>query len=75
MLLVPWSRARVAALVTVAVLGTAPGYLDAQSPARTAAGITTPKDQFGFEIGDDYLLANYRQLADYWRSSTASPTG
>ena len=56
------SRARAAALVTVAVLGIATGRLDAQSAARPAAGITTPKDQFGFDIGDDYLLANYTQL-------------
>ncbi|HEX6972898.1 MAG TPA: M14 metallopeptidase family protein [Vicinamibacterales bacterium] len=29
--------------------------------------ITSPKDQFGFNLGDDYQLANYRQIADYWR--------
>ncbi len=28
--------------------------------------ITSPKEQFGFDIGDDYRLANYTQLADYW---------
>src|SRR5215831_184250 len=27
--------------------------------------ITTPREQFGFNIGDDYLLANYTQYADY----------
>ena len=27
--------------------------------------ITTPKEQFGFNIGDDYMLANYTQYADY----------
>lgn len=31
-----------------------------------AAGITTPKEHFGFNIGDDYCLANYQQLTDYW---------
>ena len=65
------SRARAAALVTVAVLGTAAGHLDAQSPARSAAGITTPKAQFGFDIGADYQLATYRQMADYWRKLDA----
>ena len=63
------SRARAAALVTAAVLGVATGRLDAQSPAR--AGVTTPKAQFGFDIGADYQLATYRQLADYWRKLDA----
>ena len=27
--------------------------------------ITTPKEQFGFNIGDDYVLVNYTQYADY----------
>jgi hypothetical protein len=29
------------------------------------ARITTPKEQFGFAIGDDYVLANYTQYVDY----------
>ncbi len=29
--------------------------------------VTSPKEQFGFDIGDDYRLANYTQLVDYWR--------
>ncbi|MEO7963805.1 MAG: peptidase, partial [Gemmatimonadaceae bacterium] len=28
--------------------------------------ITTPKEFFGFNIGDDYKLATYTQFADYW---------
>ena len=28
--------------------------------------VTSPKQQFGFEIGDDYRLATYAQLVDYW---------
>src|SRR5215471_11378329 len=27
--------------------------------------ITTPKEQFGFNIGDDYVLVNYTQFIDY----------
>ncbi len=65
------SPARAAALVMVAVLGTWTGRLDAQPTARPAAGITTPKAQFGFDIGADYQLATYRQLADYWRKLDA----
>ena len=29
--------------------------------------ITTPKEQFGHDIGDDYWLATYTQLVDYWK--------
>lgn len=29
--------------------------------------ITTPREQFGFNIGDDYQLATYSQLLDYWK--------
>ncbi len=28
--------------------------------------ITTPKEEFGSNIGDDYFLANYRQISAYW---------
>ncbi len=44
-------------LLAVVVLGTAPA---------DAAPITTPKEHFGFNLGDDYCLANYKQLAAYW---------
>ncbi len=36
------------------------------SPA-TAQTITTPKQQFGFSIGDDYQLATYDQFQAYWQ--------
>ena len=29
--------------------------------------ITTPKEQFGHDIGDDYWLATYTQLMAYWK--------
>ncbi|MEO5903099.1 MAG: M14 metallopeptidase family protein, partial [Gemmatimonadaceae bacterium] len=29
--------------------------------------ITTPLKQFGHNIGDDYFLANYKQLTEYWQ--------
>ena len=35
--------------------------------ARADKAITTPKEQFGFDIGDDYQLANYQQLTAYWK--------
>jgi hypothetical protein len=34
--------------------------------------ITTPKEQFGFDLGDDYQLANYTQIAEYWRKLDAA---
>ncbi|MGE5245339.1 MAG: M14 metallopeptidase family protein [Betaproteobacteria bacterium] len=35
--------------------------------AQKARKITTPKEQFGHDIGDDYFLANYTQLTAYWQ--------
>ena len=29
--------------------------------------ITTPREEFGANFGDDYFLASYRQIAAYWR--------
>jgi hypothetical protein len=29
--------------------------------------VTNPKDHLGFDIGDDYQLASYTRLAEYWR--------
>jgi len=40
-------------------------YSAGQSVAAERA-ITTPKEHFGFNIGDDYCLANYQQLSGYW---------
>src|SRR5512132_2196825 len=33
-------------------------------PAR----VTTPKEHFGFNIGDDYQLATYDQFVAYWQT-------
>jgi hypothetical protein len=33
--------------------------------------ITTPKEHFGFNIGDDYHLATYTQFMSYWRKIDA----
>jgi hypothetical protein len=35
--------------------------------AQTLPGITTPKEALGFDIGDDYQVANYSQLEAYWK--------
>ncbi len=36
-------------------------------PAAETTSATSPKQFFGFSIGDDYKLANYTQLTEYWR--------
>jgi hypothetical protein len=41
-----------------------PAAAIAQQPAT--ASITTPKQQFGHNIGDDYWLATYDQFEAYW---------
>jgi hypothetical protein len=35
--------------------------------AQTTPKITTPKEALGFDIGDDYSVANYTQLEAYWK--------
>ncbi|MBA2354706.1 MAG: peptidase [Acidobacteria bacterium] len=50
------------ALVACVVLWTLTG---ASGLAQT--GIVSPKEQFGFAIGDDYQLATYEQLSAYWQ--------
>jgi hypothetical protein len=48
------------------------GALAVQAPLVLAqAHITSPKEQFGFNIGDDYKLANYTQLQQYWHKLDA----
>src|ERR1700750_1640135 len=37
------------------------------------AQVPTPKEFFGFDIGDDYQLANYTQTEAYFRKLAASP--
>jgi hypothetical protein len=34
--------------------------------AQTQTHITTPKEEFGANFGDDYFLASYKQIAAYW---------
>jgi hypothetical protein len=37
--------------------------------ARTAsAHITTPMEAFGHDFGEDYFLANYKQISSYWHT-------
>src|SRR5947207_14867018 len=44
------------------------GLLAYAQPARR---ITTPKETLGFNLGDDYHVANYTQLEAYWKKLAA----
>ena len=57
---------RRATLLTAMLSATAVG---AQTPP--AGKITTPKEFFGFNIGDDWKLANYDQFQKYWKKIDA----
>src|SRR5687767_11428802 len=47
-------------------LGLAP-LLVAAAAAHAQGRVTSPREHFGFNIGDDYRLATYTQFAEYWR--------
>ncbi|MEX2180002.1 MAG: M14 family metallopeptidase [Gemmatimonadaceae bacterium] len=49
-------------VAALALLLAIPATVPAQSPR-----ITTPKEEFGHNFGDDYFLANYQQIAAYWQ--------
>ena len=56
----PRAQTRPAAPATAAPAPTA--------PARAAAvRLTTPMEEWGHNLGDDYFLANYQQLMAYWK--------
>ena len=54
-------RARLRVALTALLLVSA-----ADARAQTAA-VTSPKQHFGFNIGDDYQLATYTQFVEYWQ--------
>src|SRR4051794_27878912 len=35
--------------------------------SQAASPVTTPRQQFGADVGDDYFLATYTQLEQYWQ--------
>ena len=53
---------RFAALVTLAVMV---AVATPVAQRATAPKTTAPKEQFGFDIGDNYRLVNYTQYVDY----------
>jgi hypothetical protein len=55
-----------AMLAAISLAGAAP---QAQIPAGTpmVQGVTSPRQEFGKDIGSDYFLVNYQQLMAYWK--------
>ena len=51
--------------ILIAVLTLFPLGAIAQAPL---SDITTPKESIGFNMGDDYCLANNVQMESYWRT-------
>jgi hypothetical protein len=68
--MVPIARLRRASRIALAGLLLAAAFTALPLPAA-AARVTSPKEQFGFAIGDDYQLVNYKQLAAYWKKLDA----
>ncbi|MBP1661181.1 MAG: hypothetical protein H6P95_2373, partial [Candidatus Aminicenantes bacterium] len=68
--MVPIARLRRASRISLAGLLLAAAFTALPLPAA-AARVTSPKEQFGFAIGDDYQLVNYKQLAAYWKKLDA----
>jgi uncharacterized membrane protein YgcG len=50
-------------LLLAAVLAFPVPAVAQQAPGK----VTTPKEFFGFDMGEDYCLANYKQMVDYWK--------
>src|SRR5437762_720709 len=58
----------------LAILAPAALFFAAFLAAQPAPKITTPKEALGFNLGDDYMVANYTQLEAYWKKmATESP--
>jgi hypothetical protein len=56
-------RCRWTSIALLAAMMAAPALTAAQATQR----ITSPRDEFGHRFGDDYFLANYKQLSEYWK--------
>src|SRR6266850_2124154 len=58
---------RTARASVLALLLVVSGSRGASTQSQAAPAITSPKQQFGANIGDDYFLANYTQIEAYWK--------
>jgi hypothetical protein len=60
----PMNRRALAISLLLACLAAIPARILSQA----APPVTTPRQQFGANIGDDYFLATYTQLEQYWHT-------
>src|SRR5438874_10226724 len=52
-------------MLALAALVVALGVAAPEAQRAAAQKVTSPKDQFGHAVGDDYFLVNYTQYVDY----------
>jgi hypothetical protein len=62
------SRPRALVVAVLVLLVSALRAQTPPTPPAPSAAVTTPRQQFGAAIGDDYFLANYTQLEAYWKA-------
>src|SRR4029077_2492346 len=58
---------RIFAMLLIILALTCAGSLSAQAPPR----VTTPKEAFGFNVGDDFQMVSYTQAEAYWKKLAA----
>ncbi len=49
------------------IMGLAVLFISGQQLLFSQSTITSPKDHFGINIGDDYNLITYTQMIEYWK--------
>lgn len=54
-------------LLLVVFAAVLPAAVAQTKPAAADKVVTSPKEFFGFDMGEDYSLANYKQMESYWK--------
>ena len=57
-----FTRTRASALAVLFL-----ALVSAPAGTQVQPRVTSPAEQWGFAVGDDYFLATYTQLEDYWK--------
>jgi hypothetical protein len=61
---------RFRALLVIGLVAVIAGY-QARTVSQSLGAVTSPAQEFGAAIGDDYFLATYTQLEQYWKKLDA----
>src|SRR6188474_770632 len=61
-------RRLIPVVILVALSISAPLAQPAPRAQTAVPHITTPEEAFGFNLGDDYQLADYKQIEAYWKA-------